>query len=745
MYLLEFMKRPFTTWLPLSRSRGKKGLGTFLGVYLPSVLQMLGVILFMRLGWLTGHMGLPKMTVIILMASSILFVTGLSMSSIVTNMKVGNGGSYYIISRSLGMGFGSAIGLLLTLAQLTTVAICISGFAISLRELLPQFSLIVLEVGALITLTVVSLLPIKFALKAQGLIFGVVISSIVSVFCGSGANIPETITALPSTETLTFWAAFALFFPATTGIESGMAMSGDLKNPSRSLAIGAMAAVITAFITYISLSVFLSREVPLALLRSHPMIIYTVSKVSALFILGVWGATLSSALGGLLSAPRTLQALAKDRILPSLFGREYGKIKQPRAATILAVCFATLLTLFTDMNHLLPILSMVCLITYGILNFVAFFESLLQNPSWRPLFKIPMFISLAGTIACFASMFMINAGWSFISLCAVGLLCFWTSRRNLKDGDWDDIRYSIFSFFAASATNKLMHLSKNPRSWRPNILAIVDPKLKNAQLIHFAHALNRSKGFLTYGTTLAQKDRGEIKAVKGSFESYFQERDIPCFSHINSHQTPLLGTRNIVKNYGLGPLQPNTIILKAPEEKISSFCELIYTTSELKKNLIILKNNLFSPTFTEERKDKHIDLWWGGKYHANFELSLALAQLLQSGKLWLDSTITIKSLVSDEAGRSHMTKLFKKYHKILRFKNLKFKTYIDETNDFYSHIADYSTEADLTFLGLRAILPDEPKQEYEAYYNRLMEKTKGIPNVAYILAGEELNFQKILE
>lgn len=744
MYLLEIFKRPFNNYFPASAGKNAQGLGTFSGVYLPSVLQMLGVILFMRLGWITGHMGLPKMTVIILMASSILFLTGLSMTSIVTNMKVGSGGSYYIISRSLGMEFGSAIGVLLTLAQLTTVAVCVTGFAISLHELLPHYSLTLLEIGTLLALMIISSFPVDFALKTQGLIFGVVIAAIVSVFMGSGANIPESVTPLPLTESLSFWAAFALFFPATTGIESGMAMSGDLKNPSRSLAIGTMAAVVTAYIAYASLSIFLSMEVPGALLRSQPMIIYYVSKVSVLFILGVWGATLSSALGGLLTAPRTLQALAKDRILPSFLGKGYGKINHPRAASLIVICIATLLTLFTDMNHLLPILSMVCLMTYGMLNFVAFFESLLQNPSWRPLFKTPMILSLIGTVGCLVSMFMINAGWSFIALLAVGILCFWTTRRKLK-GNWDDIRYSIFSFFASTATNKLVHLKKNPRSWRPNILTIVDPKLKDAELIHFAHALNQSKGFLTYGTTLPENNPEPVEAVQTSFEEYFRRKDISCFFHINSHQDSILGTHNIVKNYGLGPLQPNTIIVTPPYKDMGAFCNLIYATYELQKNLIIFKSNRPSAAFTKEQKDKHIDLWWGGKYHSNFELSLALAHLIQSGKLWLDATITIKTLVPNEASRIHMTKLFEKYHSVLRFKKLCFKPYIDATTDFYGHITEYSTDADLTFLGLRAPMPKEPKEEYEAYYNTLIEKTKGISHVAYILAGEKLDFQKILE
>lgn len=729
MFRLEFLKRPLNFYFPARGEGNSQGLGTFSGVYLPSVLQMLGVILFMRLGWITGHVGLPKMTLIILMASSILFLTGLSMTSIVTNMKVGSGGSYYIISRSLGMSFGSAIGILLTIAQLTTVAVCVSGFAISLQEILPHFSLSFLEICTLGGLALVATLPVDFALKAQGAIFCIVITSIVSVFFGSSANIPESIAPLPTFETVSFWAAFALFFPATTGIESGMAMSGDLKNPSHSLAIGTMGAVVTAYIAYAALSIFLASSVPAPLLKSHPMIIYYVSKVGLLFILGVWGATLSSALGSLITSPRTIQSLAKDGILPSFLA------KTPRKAGLLIITLATILTLTIDMNHLLPILSMVCLMTYGLLNFVAFFESLLKNPSWRPLFKTPMVVSLIGTIACLVGMFMINAGWAFTVLLAVAGLCFWTAKRNLK-GNWDDIRYSIFSFFASTATNKLVHLKKNPRSWRPNILAIVDPELKETSLINFAHALNQSKGFLTYGTTLPEGNN--ITITQTTFEEYFKKRDIPCFFHINAHNTSFLGTHQIVRNYGLGPLQPNTIILQPPTEDLESFCGLVCASHELQKNIIVFKSDL-------ESEKKEINLWWGGRYHSNFELSLALSHLLQSGKIWTKAKITIKTLVKNKAAQNHMNALFEKYHGVLRFDNLTFKPYIDETSDFYGHIADYSTDADLTFLGLRAPLTKESLQDYTLYFSNLLQQTKGIKNVAYVLAGEKLDFQRIFE
>lgn len=745
MDFLHALKRPFTEWFPDISARKSGGLGTFSGVYLPSVLQMLGVILFMRLGWITGHIGPWKMSLIIFMSSTILFITGLSLTSIVTNMRVGSGGSYYIISRSLGVEFGSAIGVLLSIAQLTTIAICISGFAISLREFLPHYSLTSLELCTILALAIVSSFPVDFALKAQGVIYIIVLSAIASVFLGSGSQIPAQMTVTSPTPLLGFWPAFALFFPAATGIESGMAMSGDLKNPSRSLAIGTIAAVLTAYIAYASLCLFLSAEVPAGLLRSHPLIIHYVSKYGILFSLGVWGATLSSALGGLLTAPRTLQALAKDKILPSFLARGHGKANHPRAASGVIIVLATLFILFTDMNHLLPILSMVCLITYGLLNFVAFFESLLQNPSWRPLFRTHPLLSLFGTKACLISMFMINAGASFIALALAGALCFWTAKRKLK-GNWDDMRYSIFSFFAATATNKLVHIKKNPKSWRPNILAIISPTLKETNTIHFAHTLNQSKGFLTYGTTLRPK-QGSIETAKEAFTQYFEKKDISCFYHINAHNQSAIGNHQIVQNYGLGPLQPNTIILKTPKDSkaVPSLCKLITESFILQKNIVLLKVDEEDLSFHEEKKDKQIDLWWGGKYHCNFELCLALAHIMQNDKTYLGSTITIKTLVKNEASRIHVTKLFEKYRHVLRFKNLCFKPYLDEAEDFYSHITNYSTEATLTFLGLRAPLTGESPEDYAAYFKMLMQKTETIPAVAYVLAGEKLDFQRIFE
>ncbi|MBI3211830.1 MAG: amino acid permease [Simkania negevensis] len=745
MPLFESLKRPFSLSYPTLSHKKREGLGTLSGVYLPSLLQMLGVILFMRLSWITGHLGLFQMNLLILFSSSILFITGLSMTSIVTNMKMGTGGSYYIISRSLGMEMGSAIGILLTIAQLTTVAISVSGFALSLQELFPHFSLLSLQVATLLFLTLFSTLPVNFSLKVQGGIFLMVIGALASIFLGEE---PKATTALPTSPIaiLSFWSAFALFFPAATGIESGMAMSGDLKNPSRSLILGTMASVLTAYIIYIGLASFLSFKISPSLLMHYPLILHQISRFSLLFLSGVWGATLSNAIGGMLTAPRTLQALAKDKILPSFLAKGIGKLEHPRNASLLVISLATLLTLLSDLNHLLPVLSMVCLIIYALINFVAFFESLLRNPSWRPLFHTPLILSFSGLVTCLVAMFMISPGFSFITLLFTLLLCLFTIKRKIE-GNWDDLRYSIFSFFASTATNKLLHLKKNPKSWRPNILVIIDAKLNQPNMIHFAHAINQAKGFLTYATTFSEEflKEKDMDNIKSSFYTYFDQKKIPCFFHGNTNNSSHLGIYNIIQNYGLGPLQPNTVFLTPCHEKDDpqTFCDLLLSCYHLKKNLLLLQTDETDLAFRKEEGIKTIDLWWGGKYHANFEMALALAYILQSGFSWKDAKIRIKTIVRNEVMQQHMNKLFEKYHPVLRFKDLSFHSYIEEGEEIYPHIAKHAEEANLTFLGLRPPEKNSSSSAYLPYYLDLTKNTKQIRNIAYILAGETMNFQKI--
>lgn len=722
-------------------------MGTFKGVFLPNILQMVGVILFMRLGWILGHVGIANMFTILILSSGVLFVTALSLSSIVSNMKIGSGGAYYIISRILGVEFGSAIGILLCLTQLASVAVCVSGFALSIKEFLPLFSISSIEVLTLCSLILISYISTSFAIKTQAFIFILLLASFASIFMGTASGIAQPLPAFEVPATIVpFWVGFALFFPAITGIEVGMAMSGDLKNPSRSLMKGTLASVLVTFVLYFSLTLFLSIEVPGWLLRSHPFVVYQISKYGMLVLLGVWGSTLSCALGSILGAPRVIQALAKDRILPSPLAKGYGTSNQPRMAILLVLAISLVLTLGTNMNQIIPIMTMICLASYGLINCVAFFESFLKNPSWRPNFYLHWAIPLIGAFSCFIIMLMVNPGATLIVLALTIALCIWTSSRNLNS-NWDDIRHSIFSFLIHKGMAQLGALKPNAKSWRPHILTLFDEATPEKNLAYFSHALDQGKGFLTFGTCRSQMLPSEISDHEETIRKTLNDFQIPSYIHINRSKETLKHLEQLIGNYGLGPLKPNTIVLPLSHEpsRIEFYGELVPEIHQHGKNIIFLKADESSASLYSEssKKPKEIDLWWKGGNQKNFELCLALSYTMRGSPAWAGAEICIKSIVPNEEIQKKLHHVFARTEQKLRIKNFRFESILDPNEAFFPNLLSHSENADFIFLGLRECFPDETPEAYKRYFADLVEKTKPLKNFALVQAGENLDFEKI--
>lgn len=716
--------------------------GTIKGVFIPNVLQMIGVILFLRLGYVLGHAGFMQMSVIITLSASLLFITGLSLGSIVSNMRMKGGGAYYLISRALGIEFGSAVGILGCTAQLCSIALCTSGFAISLQEFFPEASLPLLKIATLSSLVLVSYFSTDFALKAQVFIFFALITSISAIFWGSGP-LPETLVPNEEVASLGFWGCFALFFPAMTGIESGMSMSGDLKNPSKALPLGTFGAVAVVYAIYMSITYFLSSFVPLDILRSHPFILYYTSKVGYLIVIGIWSATLSSALGALLGGPRVMQAVAKDGILPRFLSKGYGPSDQPRIATLFVFALAMVLTLGIDIDQIIPMLTMACLVSYSLINFIAFFESFMQNPSYRPTLKTHWFLSLLGSLSCLVAMFMINPGSAFLVIALVLLFCTFTAKRKIK-GNWDDLKHGILSFFVHKGTIRLSNLEASAKSWRPHILTIFQTPAVHKNLAFFSHAINQGKGFLTFGINVLSRE--ESKKIEQGLNEDLKGYKIPSHLHLNVCSHPYLGNSQIIRNYGFGLLKPNTVILSYPEKgEITPLIELLWDAYFQGKNVVVLKDDsLKDYLFTDStRKDKKINLWWRGKHRGNFELCLALAYLLQQSKLWPRSKISIKMIAKDAQTKEKLLEQFNRYQAELRMKNLEFIPIIDAEENFLLNFTSNSEKADLTFLGLKKPEESESMDSYEKYFFDLVEGTKDAGNIAFVLSGEKIEFRNI--
>ena len=256
----------------MTRTKGK--FGTFGGVFVPNILTILGVIMYLRMGWVVGNAGLHHTLVILLIANLITLITSFSMSSIATSMKVRGGGAYYMISRSLGAETGGSIGIPLFLAQALGISLYIVGFAESITSLFPMLNIRLITLATLCVLTVLALISSGLVIRTQFIILGIVVLSLISLFSGRILT-TEGIHLNPQySGEYDFWSVFAVFFPAVTGILSGVSLSGDLRDPARSIPTGTILSVIAGALIYVSIAVWLSVAAsPEELIRDNMILI----------------------------------------------------------------------------------------------------------------------------------------------------------------------------------------------------------------------------------------------------------------------------------------------------------------------------------------------------------------------------------------------------------------------------------------------------------------------------------------
>lgn len=752
----------------LSDSEKKSGFGFFKGVFTPSILTILGVIMFLRMGWVLGHAGLIGTIVILSLASGITFLTGLSIASTATNMTVGGGGAYFMISRSLGVEAGAAVGIPLYFAQALGISFYLAGFAESLSSVFPSLSPVGICVISLLVLTILAIFSANLALNIQFIILALIILALVSFFMGGEYIAPE-VSSNSSITKVGFWGVFAVFFPAVTGIEAGLSMSGDLANPSKSLPWGTLLAVLVGYVIYLAITIFLYMRVDLAILRTELLVMEKLARWGELIMLGVWGASLSSALGAILGAPRTMQALARDRVIPSLFGVGRGKNDNPYVANIITFFVALAAVLLGDLNSIAPVLSMFFLTSYGMLNFSAGMEGLIANPSWRPDFDSPWYLSVLGAFACFAVMFMIDAGATIVSLiCTFGVYYFMQKRK--MTAYWGDMRRGILTYLAKFSMERLNALPANTKSWRPNVLVFSGAPARRWYLIELGHAFASHAGFLSVATILPSGSQAENRLVKSQkrIEQYLKNRKVPAFVRLSVADDVAKGVVSLVQDYGLGPIIPNTIVLGETEQEdnFEQFAKMVIRIFQSERNCIIvrvpdsylqagkedslpeeLKNLNF---YFTNNKNKRIDVWWG-RQRNNAGLSLALGFLLQTSKSWDGAGLCLKSVVSEQSEMLASEELLQSLINESRL-DAEWMTYFEpgEKEHIFKRIKQESQDAGFVFMGMLAPDldkfredPEKATKDYAQYYRSLLQATNDFPPLAMVLAAESLDFHKI--
>ena len=470
-----------------------KRFNTFEGVFTPCILSLLGVIMYLRLGWVVGSLGLGGAIIIICLANFITMATGLSISSMVTNIRIGAGGAYSIITKSLGVEAGGAIGLPLYISQSISVAFYIAGFSECWRFVFPEHNILLVSLSVWGILLVVSYISARLAFRIQYIIMGLIVLSLISILLGKGSS-HHQLRVWQDFSMPDFWGVFAVFFPAATGILAGAAMSGELKDPKRSIPLGTLSSIVVSFCLYLLLAFWFAKHVPLSVLKINNNIAIELGRWHWAVIAGVMGATLSSALAMFVGAPRVLFALGKHSIIP--FSSSMSRLNK-RGEPASAILFTALLVLITilvgSLNQIASLLTMFFLITYGMINLTVFIEESIGIVSFRPTFRVPQFIPFIGTIGCVAVMFLIDIRFSIVAIIVIVIMYMMLIKREVEIYS-PDIRSGMLSFMSEEFAKASSRLPYYPKIWKPNLLVPVENVETFARVVPFLYSITAPAG-----------------------------------------------------------------------------------------------------------------------------------------------------------------------------------------------------------------------------------------------------------
>ena len=630
-------------WFQRSASHKPKKFGTFAGVFTPDVLTILGVIMYLRLGWVVGNAGFLGAVIIILLAKTITLFTGLSMSSITTNIRIGDGGAYSIISKSMGLEAGGSIGIPLYIAQTLSAALYIIGFTESWRLLFPTHHYLFVASVAWIGLLSISYISAHLAIRVQYIIMTIIAISLLSFFMTPAKPVSEFVL-LGEFKDADFWTVFAIFFPAVTGIMAGANMSGDLANPRRAIPKGTISSILVTMIIYIALAYVLAHISTSAELVSNQMIMIDKAFWGPAVIAGIMGATLSSALGSMLGAPRILQALAQQKTVPFHgFFSVKANNNEPRNAIIFTGLIIILALVLGNLNFLASLITMFFLITYGMLNLVVFLQQSMKIISFRPTFKVARIIPFLGATGCIAIMLLIDPVFSIIAIIIIMAIYIWLEKQGLE-ANWGDIRGGLFLALAERASRIARKFPRHHITWKPDLLLpIDDPKVWAGSLL-FIRSVTHPAGSIFAFTVKNDKVEETQNDLTDLLLPIRHEGILVNCTVIEDNEF-VHGAKLVIQTLKAGTFQPNILFLTLGRngEKDNQLAELVQQANRYELGTIILRQH----PRTAFGLQKNVNLWLRDK-SPNWHLAMLITLQLQlnwEGKINL---VTVTENDSDE-------------------------------------------------------------------------------------------------
>ena len=734
-----------------SDTRGH-GFGTA-PVFLAAISTILGAILFLRFGYAVAHTGVFGTLLIILIGHAITIPTAMAIAEIATNLKVEGGGEYFIISRSFGSMVGGTIGISLYFSQAISVAFYMIAFA---EAFTPVFGWVQTHTGISpqpwmisIPATILLLLLIlkKGANMGVTVLWVVVTTLVVSLLMFFAGKSPLESPVLDFfaqvKEPHDFFKVFAIIFPAFTGMTAGVGLSGDLKNPRKSIPLGTLSATLVGMIVYILVVLKLGYSLPAETLASDQLAMSRIALWSPIIPIGLAAATLSSAIGSILIAPRTLQALAGDRTFPSKLLNNFlktgkGEANEPVNATLITAVIVLAFVSLGSVDFVAQIISMFFMITYGSLCIVSFFEHFAGNPSYRPTFRSKWYLSLIGALACFIMMFQMAPLYALLSLVAIAGI-YLSLRRGKEEAD--DLSTMIKGVLF-QLTRKLQVLIQKKQAevalanWRPSFIALSSASLTRLAPFDLLRWISHYYGFGTF-----------IHFVQGPLDTAHQmEARVKLEQMINqvteSHAGIYVDTiispsfktavAQIVQIPGIAGMENNSVLFEFHEdhpENISDIIDGCHFASIVDFNIAVLRSS-----------DRHfgykkrIDIWLTPGDYSNANLMILLAYILMGNPEWKGCIIELFAAFEAEELDNHIQRLndlIDGGRIPISRKNLQKIPWNKDKISYETLVSQHSQNSDLVIMGFSL---NKLKKEKGDFFKKFGD----VKDILFVRAGQKI-------
>lgn len=692
-------------------------------VFFTAISTILGAVMFLRFGYAVGSVGLIGTIGIIIFAHMVTIPTAMAIAEIATNQKVEGGGEYYIISRSFGINVGAAIGIALYLSQAVSVAFYIIAFAEAFGPLIDylqatfDIGIIDKRLISIPSVILLSVLIIKkgadLGMKALYAVVAVLFVSLIMFFVGS-TEYQETLTDFDWYATVSnpddFFMVFAIVFPAFTGMTAGVGLSGDLKDPKKSIPYGTLLATISGMIIYVFIAYKMASAAHPDDLVGNQLIMMDIAIWGPIIPIGLACATISSALGSILVAPRTLQALAGDKVFPVMKINAYlskGKpgTNDPINSTIITSIIALVFVGIGDVNVVAEIISMFFMITYGSLCLISFLQHFAADPSYRPSFKSKWPISLIGALLCVYLMFKMNAQYAIISIIMMTLIyIFITQTSKSKEGLAKIFQGVIFQV-SRQLQVFLQKVEKGEENWRPSIICISQDFFKRPSAFLLMKWLSHRYGFGTYihyingylSTDTHEKSKEELhrllKATGISKSNVYVDTLIsPSFTSAvaQSMQLPSVSGKEI-----------NMILFEYAKNEPENLNHIIDNFTMVKAadfDICLLGSSDKEFGFMHD-----IHIWLTPSDINNSSLMILIGYIIMGHRDWRDAEIKIFAVVSKaelSSKEENLVSLIKAGRLPISPNNIKLIQHEENVN-IKNIVNERSQDADLTILGFR--------------------------------------------